>query len=55
MIGLLIRRSNREIRMLYYRDEEKDMGKERNRNIMLDALLVLRKSIDLRLGRGHLL
>ena len=31
-IGLLVRRSKREIRALYYRDEEKDMREERNCN-----------------------
>ena len=32
MVGLLIRRSKREEGTMYYGDEEKDMGKERNHN-----------------------
>ena len=37
MIGLPIRRSKAKIRMLYDRDEEKDMGKERNHNKLVGS------------------
>ena len=41
MVGLLIRRSKREVRTMYYGDKEKDMGKERNHNSILAIIVIL--------------
>ena len=42
----MVRGSEREVRASYYRDEEKDMGKERNCNIGGPSPLPLSLTID---------
>ena len=55
MIGLLVRRSKREVRASYCGDEEKDVGEERNCNTYrtVENRNVLRKIMGLTHMLGH--